>query len=294
MIVRMSHAPKPSFRCLSIGLLEQTPEMALVRKAAIVGDFGDRAAIAHHAPRQIQSPKSEVPVRTGAERGAKIPRQLPATMARRALHFCKREAPEEIVLDVIARSDGRFTIRPLDGNGGTRGRLQRSGQIVERVLLLKSRQRPLVVSQKGCDSSMQTRVNRNAAFNERQRLAVQYFLNISWGDVGRAIAKDLIVAGTAIMSFVGVQDYDLAGKRGSFSAAISEALNAAKRDADCIGVVAVRSVRRTGKASFNTADVSGGLEKPVFARLSHFEPAVIPVALIGRVSSAERRVNARP
>ena len=79
------------------------------------------------------------------------------------------------------------------------------------------------------------------------------------------------VAGTAIMLFVGVQDDDLTGIGSSFSAAIREALNAAQREADCIGVVTVGSVRHTGKASLYAVNVARGLDKPVFAALCHFE-----------------------
>ncbi len=98
---------------------------------------------------------------------------------------------------------------------------------MEGVLVLESRQQPLEVFQQSYSRSMQSCVNRNAAFDERQRLTIQRFLNIGWRDVGRAIAKSLVIAGAAVMSFVGVQDDDLTGIRRSSGATISETLNAA-------------------------------------------------------------------
>jgi hypothetical protein len=94
-------------------------------------------------------------------------------------------------------------------------------------------------------------------------------LDIGGGDVSRAIAKGPSVAGAAIMLFVWMQDHELTGIRRSFSAAIREALYAAQRDGDCIGVVAVGRVRRPGKASFYAVNVARRLNKPVFVRLSH-------------------------
>ena len=260
----------PSVRRYPKGLLERTSEMTLVRKAAIVGDLGHRTALTHHAPRQVQPPQGEISVRTGAKHGAKIPRQLPARMARRALQFFKRESLGQIGLYVIACTGGGLTIGPLYGDGGARRCLQRKRQIVERVLVLKLRQRPPVVSQQSCGRAVQAGVNRNAAFNEWQRHSVQRFLNIGWRYVGRAIAKGLFIAGAAIMLFVGVQDDDLTGIRSSFRATICEALNAAQRYADSISVVAVRSIRHAGKASFYAVKVAGGLDKPVFGRVSQF------------------------
>ncbi len=205
-------------------------------------------------------------------------------MARRALQLFKRKSLGEMGLYVIARTGGRFTIGLLDGNRRARRRLQRERQIVERVLVLKSRQRPLVVTQQSCGRTVQACIDRNAAFNERQRLTVQRFLNIGWRNVSRAIAKRLIVASAAVMLFVGMQDDNLTGMRSSFSATIREALNAAQRDADCIGVVAMGSVRLTGKTSLYAVNVARRLNKPVFARPSQFK-----LTAIARVSRNERR-----
>jgi hypothetical protein len=75
--------------------------------------------------------------------------------------------------------------------------------------------------------------------------------------------------------------------RSSFRATISEALNAAQRYADCIGVVAMGSVGHTGKTSFYAVNVAGRLDKPVFVRLSHFDS---PPSLLHRSLASHRGV----
>jgi hypothetical protein len=74
--------------------------------------------------------------------------------------------------------------------------------------------------------------------------------------------------GATVVFFVGVQDDDLTGIRRPSDATIREALNAAQRDANCISVVAVGSVRHAAKASLNALNFAGSLDKPV-ARVSH-------------------------
>ena len=74
---------------------------------------------------------------------------------------------------------------------------------------------------------METRINRDATFHERQRAALQDILDLGWGNVDGAILEGAVVARAAVMLLIGMKDHHLAGTRMTRRAAISEALNAA-------------------------------------------------------------------
>ena len=79
--------------------------------------------------------------------------------------------------------------------------------------------------------------------NERQGVTVaQRLLNQAWGDIEHAVAEAALDAGAAVMDLVGMQDDGVATEAVAPGAAIIEGLHARQRQAEGIGVVAVRII----------------------------------------------------
>ena len=93
--------------------------------------------------------------------------------------------------------------------------------------------------------------------------AAQNRLKVRRPDVGCAIAERRAVARAAVMQFVGMQHHQLSGQGMARLAAIVEALDAAQRHADGVGVVAVRRIGRAGEASLDAIQIARRPADPV-------------------------------
>ncbi|EEF24490.1 conserved hypothetical protein [Ricinus communis] len=181
-------------------------------------------------------------MRAGAEERPEIARQAPAVAAARGGQFIERHWAFERGVQVVSRQlrgaeVGRGAQWPRARHG-----VERMREIEERVVLFERVHGAVDALQQRLRRGSETRIVRQTAFDERQRLAAERRLEQCGLDIDHPVAEAFGGAGLTVVRLVGVQHHGAAGQTVAHAAPVMKALHARQRATDRVSIVPVQCV----------------------------------------------------
>ena len=215
--------------------------MALIGKARLQRGLGRGQALTHHPARPIELAHGAKAGGARAERGPELARQRPAIEARQRLQLARGRTLAGLLGDPVPRTpQRRQRERSLPSRRHARSGLEQVGDACDDLGSRHLVDRLVEVGQDGPERVQGSAVADDRVGDEGQGMAAEGLLDERRIDVEDPVAKAGLGAGGAVVGLVRVKHVALAGQADPSSTAIAEALGAGERDADGVGVVAVR------------------------------------------------------
>ena len=220
----------------------QPGHVALIEKTTGQGHFAQWRTVEGQASGFAQAALDDVAIGAGAVQRPEVPGQTPSVPAA-CLHQIVQG--DHLVEGIVDEQAGTFCRRVVDQPPSApvaRRNVEGLGHIVDGVLFLQRVEGMIQAVQQSTGRDVEARIAGQSTFDERQRLAPQHLLDHRRFYVEHPVAKAIAGPRFAIVHLVRVQDDGAAGLAMTLAVAIVEALDARKRDADGVGVMAMSGV----------------------------------------------------
>ncbi len=228
-----------------------TAHVALIREAGRRAGVRQASAVRNHVPHRLQTPHDKIAMRAGAGRLPEMPRQFVTIHAGYRFKRFRLHGPVRVFAQIVAGGFYRPQVnRPQIAPRGLVQPLQGVGDLLHQAVALQRLQGAVDIGQSGQDRAQQAGIAAGRLFDEGKGCTAQGVLNQFRTQIEHPEPEPLFGARMAVMLLVGMDDQDMTRQAVLFDAAIAEALNAAFRVTDGVGVVPVRFVGDAAEIGF--------------------------------------------
>ena len=227
-----------------MGFLEMPGEMRLIGKACFERDIDEAPAAADHAARPLKPAHDEIAVRAGAKAHAEMPGECEAVEATDVFEFGAIHLPIGMGLQEVAGLADANLIGGLDRGFAIAIRMpqQSVGYAGQHLIELQIIDRSIEVTHDVREVGREGPVGDDRRGNEGQaaRFVAQRTDQHFRRQIHHPVAQAFVRSGTAVMDLVGMQHDDITGLTVADYSTIAERLDALQRQAERVGVMAMR------------------------------------------------------